>query len=219
MAMQSLSEGQKWLVILILVVLFSLLASACGWKCTGSMFKLLNLPAEQVQPLVNGCPTLLGLVLHAVLFGILIRVVMLIPFAGGEGYKYPGYRGLAAPGDMLSCNRAQLFAHDTGVTQCAEAANFCMQYPGTPLCTALVDICTEKSGTEVGNAMQICRNISGPQDYFPTRCCSTQRVDDTSDYRGPPGWGGFCSGADCLERNAAGLKARPGALHYRGSCK
>jgi hypothetical protein len=219
MAMHSLSEDQKWLVILLLVVLFYLLASPFMFKCTGSLFRIINLPPGQVQPLQNGCPTLLGLALHAVLFGILIRVVMMMPFGGGEGYAYSGYQGLADPGDMMSCNRAQLFAHNSGDAGCAEAANFCMQYPGSVLCDALVNICTEKSSKEVSSAMQACKTIGGPQDYFPSKDCSSERTDDSSDYRGAPGWGDFCWGSDCLERNAVELKLRPGALHYGGRCR
>jgi hypothetical protein len=72
----SLDEGQKWIISLYCVILFLIIASPFMYKLTNSLTTLLGWETS-----VDGCPNLAGLILHAVVFGLLVRVLMLIPKA------------------------------------------------------------------------------------------------------------------------------------------
>ena len=134
--------------------------------------------------------------------------------------SYTGYTGLADPADMMACNAAQLYASDTGHEQCAQAAQYCMQYPGTRGCREKTDACTKGCSPDVAQRMQACSHICGPLDYFPSNHCGASQVEPPAyDYGGEPGWKDFCSGAGCVDWIDASLKANPGALATGSSCE
>lgn len=70
----SLDNTQKWVVSLYCLILFLLIASPFMYKLTNSLTSLVGWETSE-----NGCPNLGGLVLHAIVFGLLIRLLMLIP--------------------------------------------------------------------------------------------------------------------------------------------
>ena len=72
--MADLDEAQKWIIGLYCGLLFLLIASPFMYKLTNKLTKLVGWTSS-----VNGCPNIGGLILHAVVFVILIRVIMLIP--------------------------------------------------------------------------------------------------------------------------------------------
>lgn len=72
----SLDEGQKWMISLYCVLLFLIIASPFMYKLTNSLTKLVGWETS-----VDGCPNFGGLILHAIVFGLLVRILMLIPKA------------------------------------------------------------------------------------------------------------------------------------------
>jgi hypothetical protein len=71
---KSLTESQKWMISLMSALLFLLIAAPFTYKLTGSLFEKVGLEIEKV-----GCPNMTGLIIHAVVFAVLIRVMMLLP--------------------------------------------------------------------------------------------------------------------------------------------
>lgn len=69
-----LTEGQKWLVSLYAALVFLLIASPFMYRLTGQVTERLGLETSN-----DGCPNLIGLVMHAVVFLLLMRLLMLIP--------------------------------------------------------------------------------------------------------------------------------------------
>jgi len=71
-----LTEQSKWYISAISSLIFAVIASPFMFELTGQLFDLLGIETE-----VNGNPNWLGLLIHAVLFGILIRLSMFIPIS------------------------------------------------------------------------------------------------------------------------------------------
>jgi hypothetical protein len=69
-----ISEANKWMISLWSGLLFFLIASPFMFKLTGGIFSSAGLQIEK-----NGCPNLLGVGIHAIVFTILVRLMMLIP--------------------------------------------------------------------------------------------------------------------------------------------
>uniref|UniRef100_A0A6C0D2B9 Uncharacterized protein n=1 Tax=viral metagenome TaxID=1070528 RepID=A0A6C0D2B9_9ZZZZ len=71
---EHLSEGQKWVIGLYCALLFLLIASPFMYRLTNRITEMVGLETSY-----NGCPNMYGLVLHAIVFLLLVRVLMLIP--------------------------------------------------------------------------------------------------------------------------------------------
>ena len=69
-----LDEAQKWIVVLYCVILFLIIASPFMYRLTNSLTELVGWETS-----VNGCPNMGGYILHAIVFGLLVRLIMLIP--------------------------------------------------------------------------------------------------------------------------------------------
>jgi hypothetical protein len=69
-----ISEANKWMISLWSGLLFFLIASPFMFKLTGGIFSSAGLQIEK-----DGCPNLIGVGIHAVVFAILVRLMMLIP--------------------------------------------------------------------------------------------------------------------------------------------
>ena len=71
-----LSESQKWVVSLMSALAFLLIASPFMYKITGEVTDAVGFSTS-----VDGCPNVYGLVLHAVVFAIIVRLLMFVPVA------------------------------------------------------------------------------------------------------------------------------------------
>jgi len=71
---EHLDESQKWLVILYTVILFLVVSFKFTYKITGSLTELIGWKTSSY-----GVPNLAGLLLHAFVFALLLRLVMVIP--------------------------------------------------------------------------------------------------------------------------------------------
>ena len=69
-----ISEANKWIISLWSGLLFFLIAAPFMFKLTGSIFSSVGLQIEK-----DGCPNLIGVGIHAVVFAVLVRIMMLIP--------------------------------------------------------------------------------------------------------------------------------------------
>lgn len=74
-----LNEVQKWMISLWSALLFLFIASPFMFKITGRLLSNIGIIIEK-----NGCPNLLGMIIHTLVFAVLIRVMMLIPLPGVE---------------------------------------------------------------------------------------------------------------------------------------
>lgn len=69
-----LTEGQKWIVVLYCFLLFLVIASPFMYRITNTLTEIFGWETSE-----NGCPNLSGLLLHAVVFAILTRILMYLP--------------------------------------------------------------------------------------------------------------------------------------------
>lgn len=74
MAKKHLTEKHKWIISLWTALLFLLIASPFMYNITNSLTSTIGFQTSS-----NGCPNIWGLVIHAIVFAILTRVLMLIP--------------------------------------------------------------------------------------------------------------------------------------------
>lgn len=67
-----ISSGQKWIAAIILGLLFALISSNFVYRLTNTLFTSIG-----VSPLyVAGGPTLLGLLIHTIVFILIVRLIM-----------------------------------------------------------------------------------------------------------------------------------------------
>lgn len=77
--MANVTETHKWIISLWSALLFLLIASPFMFKLTGSLFSLVGLETQQ-----DGCPNLVGLCIHAFVFFLLTRLMMVVPLPGTD---------------------------------------------------------------------------------------------------------------------------------------
>ena len=75
--MTEVNNGQKWIISLWAAIVFFILAAPFTYKFTGMLCNALNLEIEN-----DGCPNLLGLAIHTVLFLIIVRIMMITHLPG-----------------------------------------------------------------------------------------------------------------------------------------
>lgn len=78
----NLNEGRKMAISLWSALLFLIIASPIMFKATGFLFSKMGLKTQQ-----DGCPNWWGLIIHACVFVIFIRLLMLIPLPDLEKYN------------------------------------------------------------------------------------------------------------------------------------
>jgi hypothetical protein len=72
----TLTEKGKWFISLEMVILFFIIANPLTYRLVGGLAsRLFGLDTADAK----GCPTMLGVGVHAVVFGILVRLLMLVP--------------------------------------------------------------------------------------------------------------------------------------------
>jgi hypothetical protein len=69
-----LDEAQKWVVVLYCIILFLIISAPFMYRFTNSLTQMVGWETSSF-----GCPNSGGLILHAIVFGLLVRVLMLIP--------------------------------------------------------------------------------------------------------------------------------------------
>lgn len=79
------TEGQKWMISFWSGLLFFIISSPFAYIFTRAFFEKIGF-----QTSINGCPLFIGLIIHAIVFAILIRVMMIITLPGT--YKKEKYR-------------------------------------------------------------------------------------------------------------------------------
>jgi len=180
----NISELSKWMISFWSALLFLLIASPFMFKLTGGLFKSLGLKTQR-----NGCPNWIGLLIHAVVFALLIRLMMMIPLPGvnnKEAYDsfspevwdkynynfYDGYTGLANPAGMMNYNTAYLRAKEARCDECVKAASACMRDPFSIACIRGVDVCNQTcENVGVIDAINAGQCNSPIRDYFPKGSC------------------------------------------------
>ena len=93
------------LLALVVTLLFILISSPCMYKITGKTTSLVNWETSN-----NGCPNLMGLLLHTIVFLLLASVIIML-MNTKEGF---GFRGLVDPANMLMINNLRIEAQDKG---------------------------------------------------------------------------------------------------------
>lgn len=79
---ENINEGDKWLISLFSAIAFLLIAAPFTYRFTGSIFSQLGVTIQK-----DGCPNIWGLIIHAILFALIVRIMMFIPLPGNEGYE------------------------------------------------------------------------------------------------------------------------------------
>ena len=190
---KSLTEGEKWMISLWSGLLFLIVASPFMYGFTGVIVGKIGIKTSE-----NGCPYIIGLIIHAIVFAILIRIMMLIPLPGtgqdnksNDGYvvvhnpyshndnkneknfynPHSGYTGLVNPASMLRCNTAQIVAENKGCNVCAKTAQTCMMYPGEQMCEEAMKLCMESDckSDMAKKAIQKNCHIQSHVEYYPKK--------------------------------------------------
>ena len=75
---KSLNDNGKWMISAYTALLFLLIASPFMFKLVNSLTSMVGVKTCDSR----GCPNMTGLVLHAVVFGVLVRFMMDIKLLG-----------------------------------------------------------------------------------------------------------------------------------------
>jgi hypothetical protein len=75
---EKLTDSKKWVISLYTALLFLLIASPFMFKLVNSITSLAGVSIANYQ----GCPNMIGLVLHAIVFALLVRAMMLVKLPG-----------------------------------------------------------------------------------------------------------------------------------------
>lgn len=71
MAKEDLQNSEKWRISFVSALVFALISAPFTYRLTGNLFGRLGLDIQQ-----NGCPNNVGLLLHALVFMVVIRLMM-----------------------------------------------------------------------------------------------------------------------------------------------
>jgi hypothetical protein len=72
---KELTEADKWSISFFSALLFILISSPFMFKLTGYIFSAIGLTIQD-----DGCPNCAGIIIHGIVFAILIKLSMLIPW-------------------------------------------------------------------------------------------------------------------------------------------
>lgn len=75
---KNLSNKDKWLVSVYAAVLFAVLASPFAFRLTDGLSKMVGIRLADAK----GCPNMIGLALHSVVFVLCLRGLMLVNLPG-----------------------------------------------------------------------------------------------------------------------------------------
>jgi hypothetical protein len=68
------TTGQKWLYALFAGILFAIISSPFVYSLTNQIFTAISPNLNTIE--LGGKPTLFGLILHAVVFALIIRLIL-----------------------------------------------------------------------------------------------------------------------------------------------
>ena len=71
---EELTEFKKWMISIRSALIFLIIASPLMFKLTGYIFSKAGFTTQS-----GGCPNWYGLIIHAIVFGCIIRLSMLVP--------------------------------------------------------------------------------------------------------------------------------------------
>jgi ABC-type Fe3+ transport system permease subunit len=74
--MDNFSEMKKWLVILVVALVFALVSSPMTYKLVNSLTKKVNFPISTDE----GLPNYWGQLIHTIVFAVILRLLMLIKY-------------------------------------------------------------------------------------------------------------------------------------------
>lgn len=141
------------LFLLLATILFALLSVPFTYILTNDLLKSTGFSTLTK----NGCPSIIGIMVHSVVFLVLIFILFMV-LNNSENY----FRGLANPGRMNLCNNAQLVAQKFGRDDCAKAAQVCIRNPDdkSQECTKALNQCSLQSSPVQKHVVAHCGNLS-----------------------------------------------------------
>ena len=141
------------LFLLLTTIIFVVLSLPFTYNLTNDLLK----PTGFSTVSKNGCPSIFGILGHSLVFLVLIFILFMI-LNSSETY----FRGLANPGRMNLCNKAQHIAQKYGRDDCARAARVCIKNPDdvSQECTKALAQCSEKPSPAQRNVVAHCSNLS-----------------------------------------------------------
>jgi|TARA_B110000259_G_C14033457_1_gene407877 hypothetical protein len=74
MTQKKLSETKKWLISFMSSVAFIIISLPITYIITGKLTDVINFSTSK-----NGCPNIFGIILHALVFAVVVRLMMFIP--------------------------------------------------------------------------------------------------------------------------------------------
>jgi hypothetical protein len=159
---ETITEKDKWVISAVSACVFLVLSLPVVYKLTGFIFKIVGVKTE-----TGGCPNFTGLLLHAIVFAILIRLIMLIPIVKKEKYD-----GLVNPAAMKQYNTAYLESVCKNCKTCSDAAQECIDDPFGPKCSTGIQDC-QKTCKDKGivKTLKQAFHLSPVVDYIPKSGC------------------------------------------------
>lgn len=148
----------KWFASFYATLLFLLIASPIMFSITQKTIGSLS----GIRISNNGCPTMLGLIIHAVVFFVIIRLLLALKNTTENYVPKLGYDGLASPGSMMRCNTFRLMAENANSQTCSNAATTCLTNPFAPECHAAITAC-DQSNSELAKYSDMCRIHNFPE--------------------------------------------------------
>lgn len=67
------SSSAKWWLAIFVAIIFFIIAAPCTYNLTNGIVEAAGLPGFLCAP---GCPNIWGVLLHAVVFAIVLRIIM-----------------------------------------------------------------------------------------------------------------------------------------------
>jgi len=134
----AVSEKQKWIISLYSAVLFVLLVNPIAFRITNYFLGFIGLDTLDIR---TGKPTLSGILIHSILFGLIVRLSM--------GVNIERFSGLSPPFKMLECNKAQLLAIQNNSPICENASSSCIKNPYSINCLNNLTSCNNDKSTDL----------------------------------------------------------------------
>lgn len=139
--------------LLLTTMIFVILSVPFTYNLTNYLLK----PKGFSKLTKNGCPSILGIIGHSILFLVLILILFIL-LNNSENY----FTGLANPGRMKLCNRAQLVVQKFGRDDCAKATKICIKNSDivSRECSKALSYCSQNPSAIEKHVVATCSNLS-----------------------------------------------------------